>query len=744
MPPSNSLTSSSSSSSSRPFHLSLSPLSTPPQPTSLPTPPSTIQNRSFANLARFFGIGSTTSFPTDDVPTETTDPEVEEDETDEESLMWQAQTALVSHHPQIAIQAYTTAALPPHRSPSACLALGNLLTRGTAFAEPRSTLNPLEDIKSKRKADTNDNRLRRMISFFYPPLPSPTLVTPPLSPPPERRFDLATNGWTIPKEGKRAVRDAKGMGIAGGWLVLGIGWVVDGELDKEAVVNASLTRIDIISGTSEDEDGVMVFDVKSKGRARGGTEFVSRIQHSGDTKRTIRSSESANTLGSSNTSMTETETSKTEDSTRVADDLDPRRRSTLGSEFERLNLLYDLLVPLLHLYRNGHIQAHDPVALPPISPSQLPLVLQPQGDLEKGRNVWHLGNVVATRLMQLRIMTPRSSIVKDRIEQRRNGVTIMATYLQAMTSPPSLAEPLFRSVVSFGTCGLTLPDQLVHQAAKRLDIILRSPLPSPSMSLLRNTSDGYPFPPLQSIPTRTHKKTTSTLSNISMMSKGKKNKFDLRHRIPSTTSMLSLSSNYLTPVKSSASLVSLSTVDVDWTPSRGVITSADSLRKIQQNQQDQLAPFSPPTPKNDSFLKPSHSQQTLALPLPSQSSYHPQPISYESKRIVKTPVQDRTEISQNQSEHQIQGTDPVLAAAELRSALTKHVLCSVCGSRGVNLPECRKCGLVFCSRACRVDIDKAGDGKRHVCGVWERKRFLSVPSVGRRGSRLQNVVVSVC
>lgn len=56
--------------------------------------------------------------------------------------------------------------------------------------------------------------------------------------------------------------------------------------------------------------------------------------------------------------------------------------------------------------------------------------------------------------------------------------------------------------------------------------------------------------------------------------------------------------------------------------------------------------------------------------------------------------------------------DPALAAAELASSLTKHVVCGVCAAEGVNFPECRKCGMCFCSRECRVGEGKAGDGKR--------------------------------
>jgi hypothetical protein len=75
--------------------------------------------------------------------------------------------------------------------------------------------------------------------------------------------------------------------------------------------------------------------------------------------------------------------------------------------------------------------------------------------------------------------------------------------------------------------------------------------------------------------------------------------------------------------------------------------------------------------------------------------------------------------------------DPTLAAAELASALTKHVCCSVCTVKGVNFPECRKCGMRFCSRECRVGQKGAGDGKRHLCGAWEsRKRRAQQEQAG--------------
>ena len=78
------------------------------------------------------------------------------------------------------------------------------------------------------------------------------------------------------------------------------------------------------------------------------------------------------------------------------------------------------------------------------------------------------------------------------------------------------------------------------------------------------------------------------------------------------------------------------------------------------------------------------------------------------------------------SDHNIAAIDPTLAAAELASTLTKHVCCSVCAVKGVNFPECRKCGIRFCSRECRVSEQGAGNGKRHICGLLESRRGLRV------------------
>lgn len=63
-----------------------------------------------------------------------------------------------------------------------------------------------------------------------------------------------------------------------------------------------------------------------------------------------------------------------------------------------------------------------------------------------------------------------------------------------------------------------------------------------------------------------------------------------------------------------------------------------------------------------------------------------------------------------------------LRQAEERSKMTRTMTCSVCEKHGVNYPKCLKCGLVFCSRACRVGVAGAGDAKKHVCGLWEERK----------------------
>ena len=98
---------------------------------------------------------------------------------------------------------------------------------------------------------------------------------------------------------------------------------------------------------------------------------------------------------------------------------------------------YDLLQPLLHLYRHGHIQASDPVFLPPIASTQLPAVLRPIRDMQKGRNAWALGAVVAGKLMLLNSLctdpdfdrsTAKSAVIRE-WKQLSCGVKNLANYI---------------------------------------------------------------------------------------------------------------------------------------------------------------------------------------------------------------------------------------------------------------------------------------------------------------------------
>lgn len=107
--------------------------------------------------------------------------------------------------------------------------------------------------------------------------------------------------------------------------------------------------------------------------------------------------------------------------------------------------------------------------------------------------------------------------------------------------------------------------------------------------------------------------------------------------------------------------------------------------------------------------------------------------------------------------------DAALAAAEASSSLTRKHECKVCGKKGVNYPSCRKCGDTFCSRDCRVGVEGGGDGikwvvavaglckgrgigntkrwnstfgpDRHICGVFEARELLQVPTNIGSGSR---------
>lgn len=281
-----------------------------------------------------------------------------------------------------------------------------------------------------------------------------------------------------------------------------------------------------------------------------------------------------------------------------------------------------------------------------------------------------------------------------------------------------------------GPCGLELPDDLIRQAYRRLNVILKStggsPLPVAEL-------DAYPFPLTPGGKTHSRR-----MSGVSVLS--------------TADSVLQSSLRLMTPAKSTVSLTSLSCDNptIDKLPRRETPPALRSLRDIQSTQRritDRRASTSPETnawwPSLTNWtMTSSSSRADLTATSPEEQNSHLSPPRAVSARKptptnlravasspelnLKSPPSNRRRLPFEPSQA-VASIDPELAALELASALTKHVKCSVCGADGVNFPNCRKCGLTFCSRSCRVDEAGAGNGKRHVCGAWESRRLLTIP-----------------
>ncbi|CAK9783523.1 unnamed protein product [Cutaneotrichosporon oleaginosum] len=686
-----------------------------PSPTStLPLPRALRHSKSFTQLARFIGFSS---YDPDDRPLTDSgsdagdEPEdcqaspIDDDqEVDDESLMWDAQTALIAHQPALAAKYYATAALPPYSSPAACLALGNLLARGSGLAKAEDS--PQSSI-AKPPTDTSRSWFASFFRAVPAPAPASALAPAPApapapahahapapasasasasapveSPqdvfPTSRTSRLSSNGWELPKDGKRVVRNVEAMGKAAGWLVLGVGLILESEAGR---IFKAVER----PRKNSEEDGAVVFDSKGKGRARSHNNLGEATSHG--------------SVGSMPSGFSYAPLNENDRTTAV----------------KRVKLLYDLLTPLVQMYRHGHIQRHDPVALPPISHSQLPRALNPKGDKERGRNAWHLGSAVASMLLDLPLLLSTPSLGKE-ANARRQGVLIMANYIRGVTSSAEVSEVCFKNVIRIGPCGLDLPDDLIRQAFRRLKSILKTTGGSPLSS---SDADSFPFPPTPGEPRRRE-------SNASWVS--------------AVDSNMTASLRLMSPVKSSASLASLAfdspVMETNHSAFRQGALS--SLRNIQQSQhRAQRAQEPPPSTPKQPWWPPlerwsmAASRQVVPRTPSNESEQCPtRPREFESvKTEVKKP-QLRIIASSPQLYHQspmsptsrrrlpfepkeaVASIDPELAALELASALTKHVQCSVCGADGVNFPNCRKCGLTFCSRPCRINETGAGNGKR--------------------------------
>jgi hypothetical protein len=367
-----------------------------------------------------------------------------------------------------------------------------------------------------------------------------------------------------------------------------------------------------------------------------------------------------------------------------------------------------------------------------------------------------------------------------------------------MTAPEDEVADHFRSIMNLRLSGFEFPDDLIRQAAKRLDLIQRTPGESLSISkanIHAGAQAEYPFPRMKPLKPPTRSGSSAAPKRIatapvemgsvhSMFSTVRPNGHGRLTSTASFQSNFSASRILSTPVKSSASLASLAMEldPVEAQPSTKVegsesdVSALSLLRRLRADSDaveaneraewaaeraeassssarwpslagwtlgsrsppasaEALAPLS--TPQHNGVLTGSHDSEATTMRIKMPLDLHA-PDCYEDLPPHLVPPVLRTIASSPQFPthppfsppasnrstprrrlpfepeglDKIASIDPALAAAEMASALTKHVVCSVCGAEGVNFPECRKCRLTFCSRVCRVDAKRAGDGKR--------------------------------
>ncbi|WWC68294.1 uncharacterized protein I206_102218 [Kwoniella pini CBS 10737] len=787
---------------------------------------------SFANLTKLIGLSSVSPKEGDEEEDEeeiTDGDDIEEGEVDEESLMWDAQAALIAHHPDLAIKLYTQAALPPFCSPAACLALGNLLIRGSTLTETESPNQLSSDMKGKQRAtstssietqtDTSGYSTFGTISskifskFFGNDSTSYSISTSGSHVPvPIRRptVDLVASGWQIPKEGKRAIRDPHSMGVAGAWFVLGLSWLVETEIAREEekskrrparafkVIPVDVLNPEVSSNGKDEtacEDEILSFDPKTKVKraipqTKVGSLIGNTAHHNDLEESDILLSDSVDTIcppksnpSSSSGRTLESPMIRTPGDALTDDPFNAEIQDT-AKDLEVLQTMYDLLQPLLSLYRHGHIQSQDPVALPPITLQTLPSILRPRTETEKRRNVWRLGQVVASKISVMKLLKQdEKEIHKDskEIERLKGGVDIITNYILAMTASEVEAEMFFRRVIANRPTGFDAADDLIRQAAKRLDIITSTPREEDNLK-------HFPFPTVSNSSPATHlSPPRQPFIPLSPPKPSSRRSSSTRHgRQASTASVASISASQILPttLKSCASAASLCSF-FDGTPESATIQLSDThcamstLKRFHKQSEADLTKLQiHDLGERAEPIYPSLNGWNLSPPV-SESTTSPFGVSHASQRTIiasresgprlitgsnpnkhigisptntlravsSSPQLHTLEFSSNTekpafgsttdlqarrklpfeptSDQAINPIDPELARAELSSALTKHVMCGVCGMQGVNFPECRKCGLTFCSRECRVGENKAGNGKKHICGLWESKKVLS-------------------
>jgi hypothetical protein len=107
---------------------------------------------------------------------------------------------------------------------------------------------------------------------------------------------------------------------------------------------------------------------------------------------------------------------------------------------------------------------------------------------------------------------------------------------------------------------------------------------------------------------------------------------------------------------------------------------------------------SSPVSSDDDDFPPSYPNSYLNRPFPTPKRGHQSP-------AMVSPMTNKT------SHRSPSGIHPILATLERDSRIcTQMVSCSTCKKFGQDYPRCGKCGVMWCSRSCRLV-----SGKRHIC-----------------------------
>ncbi|KAI0754955.1 hypothetical protein C8Q80DRAFT_1266486 [Daedaleopsis nitida] len=173
----------------------------------------------------------------------------------------------------------------------------------------------------------------------------------------------------------------------------------------------------------------------------------------------------------------------------------------------------------------------------------------------------------------------------------------------------------------------------------------------------------------------------------------------------------------------------MGTIPVDERPSRALTRSAHrdghapSRRSSASSSASSSSSASRPSPLSSSRAIPvGRGAEQHSRPRPSarhrSSSRTPSIDSVDTASSSEAPATPRT---QSLLPHELPATEPVVAQEVLPPALEElertspyHVPseCSQCRTKGSNFPSCRKCGVQWCSRNCRVGKNGA---VAHVC-----------------------------